>query len=311
MCLVVILVSHTQPPFFVCYEPLGFSHPSKGISAAIATSGNLTLKTYINPSRYQRCSSFYAQRRSGLGLCDCLLVDKGLGSCPHRILGISLDWYFPPLCNPTSIRLQSSLSSLLGPISLLVTTSTPPNSLEYSTLLSSISKLRDSHNVNKALSVHVLQLEDYAQENPNPNAYLNLARLFSRTKKVAIFPGNLSHLPPKALYKTLLTSTLNKPIVLTSRTNPNYPFSALSPLILNRDDPLWCTERFFISVSRELDWGECVWQVWLERFGDVDVKMTSEWVNTFGMERVGMYSSIGVSEYFVGVESNIDVYAWK
>lgn len=51
--------------------------------------------------------------------------------------------------------------------------------------------------------------------------------------------------------------------------------------MLHRDDPLWCTERSFLYVSREADWNDCLWQLWLEHFGEIDVKQTSDWVRPF------------------------------
>ena len=41
---------------------------------------------------------------------------------------------------------------------------------------------------------------------------------------------------------------------------------SLSPLLIEREHPIWCTERFF-TASREADWQECVWQFWLYSYG--------------------------------------------
>ncbi len=47
--------------------------------------------------------------------------------------------------------------------------------------------------------------------------------------------------------------------------------AVLSPMLILRDHPLWCTERFaFVpapSASRTVDWDACLWQVQLETFG--------------------------------------------
>lgn len=147
-----------------------------------------------------------------------------------------------------------------------------------------ISAIQASSTLSQSLSIHLLEVKPFAP--PNPNAYLNIARMFARTPRVALFPGNISYVPPKPFYRTFFATTphlqnATKPTIFTSRLHATYPFSGLSPIVLNRDDPVWCTERFFATTSREADWGECLWQIWLEHFGDLDVKQTSEWVQPF------------------------------
>ncbi|KAI0293354.1 hypothetical protein B0F90DRAFT_1402213 [Multifurca ochricompacta] len=49
--------------------------------------------------------------------------------------------------------------------------------------------------------------------------------------------------------------------------------TALAPVLIPRDHPLWCTERFsFVpapvpATQRAADWDACLWQVQLETFG--------------------------------------------
>ncbi|KAH9929305.1 hypothetical protein B0H21DRAFT_762059 [Amylocystis lapponica] len=173
-----------------------------------------------------------------------------------------------------------------GPVSLLMTTSAAPSSTEHELLLKRLSALitRRPH-LNSTLSVHLLHLEPKTPD--NPNAFLNLARLFSQTTHVALFPGNSSTAPPKTLYRmlaahapasehsTAMREPANaprpRPTVLTTGTQTGFPFSPLAPVVLGRDDALWCTERFSVA--------ECLWQIWLENFGDVEVRQTRGWLH--------------------------------
>jgi len=43
---------------------------------------------------------------------------------------------------------------------------------------------------------------------------------------------------------------------------------SLSPLIIQLDHPVWCTDRFFLDNTRPSDWTECLWQFWLDAFGE-------------------------------------------
>ncbi|KAH8073015.1 hypothetical protein BXZ70DRAFT_902915, partial [Cristinia sonorae] len=170
-----------------------------------------------------------------------------------------------------------------GLVSLVVVATAQIDSPEFIRLTQRISFFRDQFPRSGWLSLHVLHLDPRTPN--NPNAFLNLARLLSPTPRVALFPGNLSVVPTKALYRSyfgdassLAKNSSHRPMIFTSRGQTTYPFSALAPVVMNRDDPLWCTERFFPYVSRELDWAECMWQVWLENFGDIDIKQTTDWV---------------------------------
>ncbi|CAL1707491.1 unnamed protein product [Somion occarium] len=173
-----------------------------------------------------------------------------------------------------------------GMVSILVTTTSAPSSVQRKALLRQLKKFQDNPTLNRSLNVHLMQVDGHTLD--NPNAYLNFARLFSPTPQVVLVPGNLSVLPPKAFYRSFFSNSSasarnvsSKPILFTSRGQPSFPYSSLSPVVMSRDDPLWCTERFFLSVSRQADWSECLWQVWLEHFGDLDVKQTTDWVHSF------------------------------
>lgn len=181
-------------------------------------------------------------------------------------------------------------SPFAGPISLLVTTMTEPSSPDHEALLNKLIGLnRRNSELNSTLSVHILHLDAKTEE--NPNAYLNLARMFSQTHRVVLIPGPLSSTPPKTLYRALLPQTLAsaaisvsssskyRPVVLTARSQTAFPFSPLSPVLLDRDHPVWCTERFFPALSRTADWEECLWQIWLENFGDVEIQQIRGWVH--------------------------------
>jgi hypothetical protein len=107
--------------------------------------------------------------------------------------------------------------------------------------------------------------------------YLNLARLFSPTLNVLLFPGNLSILPPAEIYGSFLgRSAFDKPTIFTTATLPTFPLPPLSPVAIPSDHSMWCTERLF-STSRTADWDECLWQFWLESFGQVDLIPITGW----------------------------------
>lgn len=165
--------------------------------------------------------------------------------------------------------------ALIGQISLLITTRS--SILNETSISDKLAALRTLPSANSTLSVHILHLEPSSPD--NPNAFLNLARLFAQTSTVALFPGNLSAVPPKTFSRSLLSKRLPpKPVIYSVRGRTTYPFSPLSPAIFGRDDPLWCTERFFPYVSRSVEWLECLWQIWLESFGDIEVRPTTDWI---------------------------------
>ncbi|THH14468.1 hypothetical protein EW146_g5865 [Bondarzewia mesenterica] len=163
-----------------------------------------------------------------------------------------------------------------GPVSLLVVTHTMSPSNEPSTLHQKILGVLKNMPWNVSFSCHLMHLGpahgDY------PNAFLNIARLFAPTASVLLFPGNLSLAPPPTLYSSLVSLTQSPTLVsITSGTSAAYPFSPFSPVFLPRDHPLWCTERFFDSPSRASDWNECLWQLWLESFGNVHILSEPNW----------------------------------
>ncbi|KIK67317.1 hypothetical protein GYMLUDRAFT_69503 [Collybiopsis luxurians FD-317 M1] len=50
-----------------------------------------------------------------------------------------------------------------------------------------------------------------------------------------------------------------------------YPSPPLTPLLISRDHPRWCTERFTFSKSRISNWDECLWQFSLDGYGRISV----------------------------------------
>ena len=153
-------------------------------------------------------------------------------------------------------------------MSLVVTTTLPSNTVRQ-TLIQTIADL-SSRSLNSSLFLHLLHLDRATAE--NPNAFLNIARLFAPTYSVLLVPGNHSAAPWAGLHGTLMSSLIISSQVPTVVGNSSsYPFNPLSPVLLPRDYPTWCTERFFPPLSRAADWDECLWQLWLETFGTVDL----------------------------------------
>ena len=191
--------------------------------------------------------------------------------------------------------------TVIGPVSLLVVTTSPSASYQYRNLVSKLANIQsESLLLRKTLVAHVLHLDPSAET--RPNAFLNLARLLSPCPRTVLFPGNLSYTPQKNLYKTLVgqqpTSSSavtghirrRKPVVLTTREYTSFPFAPLAPLLISRDDSTWCTERFFTNVSRSADWEECLWQVWLAHFGDVEAKQFPGWTPVLSDRSNGLQS---------------------
>lgn len=197
-------------------------------------------------------------------------------------MGVALErWSSPEVVSQTR-----SIDIRTGPMSVLITTQLPQNSSETRELLEKITAFRDVSSTKYRLSAHVLHLAPGTPD--NPNAFLNLARALAQTSTVALFPGDLSSIPPKSFQRSILSSspsTEHKPVVFTTRGQTSYPFTALSPVLISRDDPVWCTERFFPTLSRAAEWSECLWQFWLENYGNVETRLTTDWLDISRLTR--------------------------
>jgi hypothetical protein len=150
-----------------------------------------------------------------------------------------------------------------------MTTTAAPKSEAHIALLKRTCDFK-THLSIPGLSLHLLHLSH--RDQGSPNTFLNIARLFAATKTVMLIPANLSFLP-------LITSDLAKqefrsgslPSIVTTSASNWSTFSALpflSPLIIRLDYPVWCTDRFFVDNTRPSDWMECLWQFWLDSFGE-------------------------------------------
>lgn len=125
------------------------------------------------------------------------------------------------------------------------------------------------------LSLHIIRV--FSSSGGSANAYLNLARLLAPTNRVVLFPDGLpSHLSNN-LYSSIVLSTSPLPLVLGNDDHGAYPFPPMSPVVLPKDYPTWCTERFSLFQSRSLDWEDCLWQLWLESSGKVKSAMVDGW----------------------------------
>ncbi|KAJ4483310.1 hypothetical protein J3R30DRAFT_3283871, partial [Lentinula aciculospora] len=102
-----------------------------------------------------------------------------------------------------------------------------------------------------------------------PNLYLNLARLLAITSYTMLFPGNMSLVPLDLSMTNVVSSARRNVSVVTSNGQVVYPPAPLSPMLIPRDHPCWCTERFTFSNSRESNWIYCSTQFWLDSYGDV------------------------------------------
>lgn len=141
------------------------------------------------------------------------------------------------------------------------------------------------------ISVHLLYLDPTSQSEA-PNAYLNAARLFATTNQVLLFPGNLSILPPPVnslppAFSRGFSVFYNNPGYSdqTLALTQDFPFSdpTLAPVLTRQDSFTWCTERgsaLHLSQDptsrRVLEWELCLWQLWLNAFGDVEIFPSTE-----------------------------------
>ncbi|KAG0706094.1 hypothetical protein DFH29DRAFT_846569 [Suillus ampliporus] len=177
-------------------------------------------------------------------------------------------------------KLHGTLTTLTnwpGSMSLVIVTSAQLGSTNYSTTLRRLPEvmgLLDTH-ASFGLSFHVLQVS--SSSGGSANAYLNVARLLAPTDRVVLFPDGLpSHLSSKS-YHSIVRSTSLHPLVLGNNSRRTYPFAPMSPVVLPKDYPSWCTERFSLLRSRSLDWDDCLWQLWLESGGEVKSATVDGW----------------------------------
>jgi hypothetical protein len=129
------------------------------------------------------------------------------------------------------------------------------------------------------LALHLLYLDSTTPE--APNVFLNLARLFAPTRTLLLVPGTPKP-PPLSSISSLSLARIRDPVIVrvaapghgtgtaTGKGRPAAP-AVLSPMLIRRDHPLWCTERFaFVpapSAPRTVDWDACLWQAQLETSG--------------------------------------------
>lgn len=155
-----------------------------------------------------------------------------------------------------------------GPLSLLMTTTRVFGSPAHKSLLREIRSQKE-HLSLSGISVHLL----HENNGRSPNSYLNIARLLSATPLVFLVPANLSTPPPIAyeVFDSQRHLPERLPMLVSSVDQIRSSYSALpklSPLIIQRDHPVWCTDRFFINNTRAADWKECLWQFWVGSFGN-------------------------------------------
>ena len=111
--------------------------------------------------------------------------------------------------------------------------------------------------------------------------FLNLARLFAPTRTLLLVPGTPEP-PPLSSIPLLSTARVCDPVVVQAATSGlrtgiaadksrRAALAMLAPMLIPRDHPLWCMERFsFVpapATPRAADWDACLWQVQLETFG--------------------------------------------
>jgi hypothetical protein len=168
--------------------------------------------------------------------------------------------------------------TVIGPISLVVLSRKPPPS-NRAPLRPALAHLLRSPKINASrLALHTLHLDPTTPD--APNVFLNLARLFAPTRTVLLVPGTPA--PPQIPPTTVWPFPVTGPVTIKDReytaAPPKAPDKArpetpLAPVLIPRDHPLWCTERFaFVPAythtsPRAADWEACLWQIKLETYG--------------------------------------------
>ncbi|KAK0212737.1 hypothetical protein DFS33DRAFT_1284232 [Desarmillaria ectypa] len=165
-----------------------------------------------------------------------------------------------------------------GPVSLVITTNSAPSAPAYKNLLHRLSAIKTLPSL-AYFSVHILQTNN--QGSLSPNVFLNIGRLFAPTDTVMIVPAEISLVTPSAMLYHSVSEHLSHrsqiPAVLTIAKEIAFPVASFSPLVLPKNYPVWCTDRFFLMSSSSSDWDVCLWQFWLEqqgRIGHVNVSMS-------------------------------------
>ena len=170
------------------------------------------------------------------------------------------------------VQLWASRSSQPGPISLILSVETPHDLDIAQVSLQRLMGAPPNRTLSNQRISYLIYLKGSAGE--QPNAYLNLARLISQTNHLILFPRLLLELHPTVVYPHFRNFThlhsRSTPIILTaSRKDSVFPFSPFSPLMVRRDDPTWCDERFDFLESPSVAWEECLWQFWITKHGRV------------------------------------------
>ncbi|KAJ8076571.1 hypothetical protein PM082_000994 [Marasmius tenuissimus] len=151
-----------------------------------------------------------------------------------------------------------------GPISLVVTTRSEVTSSELERTLTTVKRK------SPGLSLHLLRIKSPLKSH-SPNALLNLARLLTSTPYVLLVPNGLSAYFSQDLRDALKTkhdgASLSPFVIVQPTTKLSFPLPRYAPLLVPRDFPSWCTERFFYLTDRAKSWNECLWQLWLESDG--------------------------------------------
>ncbi|KAF9648583.1 hypothetical protein BDM02DRAFT_2228339 [Thelephora ganbajun] len=157
-----------------------------------------------------------------------------------------------------------------GPISLILSVDSPHDLGIAQISLNRLVEAPSNGTLPNLRISYLVYVKDSAGD--QPNAYLNLVRLVSQTNHVVLFPKPLLELHSTIAYSHFYNTThlhsRNTPFVLTaSRKNFGFPFSPFSPLMVHRDDPTWCDERFDFLESPSVAWEECLWQFWIMKHG--------------------------------------------
>jgi len=192
--------------------------------------------------------------------------------------------------------------SQLGPVSLILSVDSSRD-LEIAQIsLKRLLEAPSNGTLQNPRVSYLVYLKGSAGE--RPNAYLNFARLVSQTNHAVLFPKPLLELNPTVTYSYFYNAThlhtRNAPVVLTaSRRHSEFPFSPFSPLMIHRDDPTWCDERFDFLNSPPIAWEECLWQFWITKHGGIQpIASKNSWKAVLDVNRTTVRRASGCEKSF-------------
>ena len=95
---------------------------------------------------------------------------------------------------------------------------------------------------------------------PNPNTYINLARLFSKSPWSLLIPPTLALLPVDELSRKVFELELRTQVPspkLTFKMPGTQVDTSLDSVLIPQEFPVWCSEQYS-ALAPEQEWTKCM-----------------------------------------------------